>query len=440
MKKLAIALLSSILLFGCSQNETVSVPVSETTENAEITEVSTEPQTTKKSEITKVSTETKTTESVKITEVTTKTVTSQPKPRKKDNLSVICKTDSVKVQINGEDIQTIELDYTPTSKDIIKKDFNYDGEKDIFICEENNKYYGTYRLYEPENNSFRKADEFAVDDGRAPLFEIGAYGRLKYSTGGWITTRHYEYLWENASLNLVGLTEEFDNGLRCVKETYEFDDDGNKVMKLRLRYSNGELVDREESPRYFVVDGENVFVMREGQLVDTLPSHDLCEKIDARRGRDCPDLVIYPPEHYISCEDYNNDGFMDAAVPYEFNEYTSVESYDYYRFDPETNKYVQWDELNRIGAPLLKAEYDSRLGVQCDLYRREKQKFYTDDYNEYFYFWHGDKLATYARILHYDIVLNEIHKYDHKEALYKYDANGNEYYSEELPVPDDGSP
>ena len=60
------------------------------------------------------------------------------------------------------------------------------------------------------------------------------------------------------------------------------------------------------------------------------------------------ELDYSPIREYISADDFDFDGYTDIFIPSEHSGISGT----YYRYNPETEQFEEWDELNEFGYKL----------------------------------------------------------------------------------------
>ncbi len=119
------------------------------------------------------------------------------------------------------------------------------------------------------------------------------------------------------------------------------------------------------------------------------------------------ELDYCPIRAYISAEDFDFDGYTDIFIPSE----RSGISGTYYHYNPETEQFEEWNELNKIGYKLT-VNSDNTLTVTSYLEYGDVSTKYK---------WNGDKLNLVERC--------ETDA-DNNKIWYYIDENGNEFLSE----------
>ncbi|MDE6665082.1 MAG: hypothetical protein K2K14_02685 [Ruminococcus sp.] len=112
-----------------------------------------------------------------------------------------------------------------------------------------------------------------------------------------------------------------------------------------------------------------------------------------------------PIRKYISAEDFDFDGYKDIFIPFEHSGISGT----YYHYNPETEHFDEWDELNKIGY---------KLTVNTDNTLTITSYFEYGDISTK-YQWNGDSLEPIALIdYHYS-------KNGYINDLYEYQPDGS---------------
>ena len=140
---------------------------------------------------------------------------------------------NVEFMVNGEIVDTLKLEYTPDTNNIVVGDFNYDNYNDIFIPYENSgssTIYGDYYCYIPIENNFTKSNELAKV-GRILTIDGDSILSEKYDD----TYKNYlmEYKWTNGKLNPFKKTETYTSTEDYQEHTniYAYTEDGSEYLE-----------------------------------------------------------------------------------------------------------------------------------------------------------------------------------------------------------------
>lgn len=379
MKKLLFLLLIAVMLCGCSENTISSSE--ETAESTTASEIQTE-------------TETTTAVTTKIPETTTTT------PR-------ICRLtynvteNGISLKMDGKNAQSIELGYSPKNDYISAADFDFDGYQDIFIPFEDSYRDGCYYRYNPETEQFESWDKL---DEIGYVMETDGNDTLLLKMYSMTGEKYFTYKWTNGDPCPVLLSHYYYTSEGAVDDYYEYTSDGSRILFERhlINPSNGvryKTYTRDELV-YFSVKANGIDVLRDGKVLQTIEGDYLCE-LDLAAKRVYSEMPVkeieyldkygyYVPEDFLKTTDFDFDGFDDLFIPTNHLSDTGV----YYRFDPKTECFYEWEELNQIGESVYTENEDEALIFsRYDADRREAEKCV--------YQWENDSLVRVSRELTY---------------------------------------
>lgn len=118
-----------------------------------------------------------------------------------------------------------------------------------------------------------------------------------------------------------------------------------------------------------------------------------------------PEISYFETQQSVA-SDFDFDGYDDLYVP----DYDGLHG-TYYRYNPDTEHFDVWDELNKIGRLL-------NVGMSENVRIGRILSLDTDDSQRFIYKWNGDKLNMVER--------RETDKNNNTETWYYIDENGNE--------------
>lgn len=357
MKKILLSLSLAVLLFCSCSHNTVSSPE----EKSKIT-ITSEKQT----EV-EVSAEI----SGQITESTTE-----------NRLAYSVTESGISLKMNGKAIQSIELGYSPKDDYISTADFDFDGYKDIFIPFENSYMEGCYYRYDPDTELFESWDKLNEIGYVMEISDDDTLMMIKRSQTG---NKNITYKWKNGEISPVTLSYYYYTSNGAAHDFYEYTPDGNTVLFERQlinpdngakykTYTKDELV-------YFSVEPNGIDVLRNGKILQTIKG-DYFNELDLAARKERREIPIdppqyfdeydfYVPEDFLDTTDFDFDGYFDLFIPTDHLSSTGV----YFRFDPKTELFEEWDELNQIGNNLYVEEKDKYLiSYQYDKDRKEFEK------------------------------------------------------------------
>ena len=230
-------------------------------------------------------------------------------------------------------------------------DFDSDGYNDLYIPDYD-EIHGIYYRYNPDTDKFDEWDE--LNKISLPLKVDGKY--LKYHT----------------------------SDLKCNSET------------ILYEWKDGKLVQYQREKTYNTDDGE--------RYTDYFNSAD---ELFRRERTIFNEYRITAGKEKISVDDvdFDFDGYNDLYIP----DYDGINGI-YYHYNPDTEYFDEWDELNKIGK-LLTVGMSENITIGKVLF------FDTDDGQRFIYKWNNDKLNLIER--------RETDE-NNNMKLYYIDENGNE--------------
>lgn len=379
MKKLLFPLSLAVLLCGCSE-KTISLP-EETVEST----TASEPQT---------AAETTAAVTARIPETTTE-------PPRVVRLTYTVTENGISLKSDGKAAQTIELGYSPKNDYISAADFDFDGYQDIFIPFEDSYRDGCYYRYNPETEQFESWDML---NEIGYVMETDGDDTLLLKMYSMTGEKYFVYKWTNGELCPVLLSNYYYTSEGATDDYYEYSPDGSRILFERhlinpntsstyKTYTRDELV-------YFSVKADGIDVLRDGKVLQTIEG-DYLGELDLAARRVYSEMPMkeieyldkygfYVPEDFLKTTDFNFDGYPDLFIPTDHLSDTGV----YYKFDPETELFEEWDELNRIGESVYTENEDEALIFsRYDADRREAEKCV--------YQWENDSLVRVSRELTY---------------------------------------
>lgn len=371
MRNFLVPLLLVVLLCGCSE-KAISLS-EEMAESTTTSEMQTEPIST----------------TIIIPEPTTE-------PAPVGRLTYIVTENGISLKINGKDVQSLELGYSPKEDYISAADFDFDGYVDIFIPFKDSYMEGCYYRYNPDTEQFENWDKLneigyvmKIDDNDTLLKKMYSQEGSKYIT----------YKWKNDEISPVLLSHYYFTSKEAINDLYEYTPDGSTVLFERQlidsnnnakykTYTRDELV-------YFSVRENGIDVLRDGEVIQTIEG-DYFGELDlaARKVRreipiDPPQYLdeygFYVPEDFLDTTDFDFDGYFDLFIPTNHLSDTGV----YYRFNPETELFEEWNELNQIG----KKVYTVKGNEYLTSYHSNGSK----EFEKCIYQWENDSLVRVSR-------------------------------------------
>lgn len=402
MKKYAITLLCAALMCGCSDNSgsphADTEPVSTAAfDSAETTVTMTEAETT--------------------AEITTQAVT-QPAKKKVGYASYSITDERIELSMNGETVTTLTHDPPlPEHGSLTVHDFDFDGYDDVFIPDHYNGDWGTYYHYLPESREFVVWEEMFAHSSKAYLAEIGDDNTLTMTVYDIYSSQKYVDEWKDGKLSTISYDDQYYNEY-AITDHYEYR--GGEPVLVYRQYTNsntGAKFRYEEYPVYFRVTENSILVMQEEKLLQKIENVELyslveqLEEFNANKTVVTLDFGVTLPEHYINNVDFDFDGYKDLAYPID-NYYVGGKNvWTYFRYDPEAEQFVPWEELNEIG-DFLYIEDDETL---------TQYTMTTEPTISYSYGWEDGQLKLRTRK---ESLSDGDGGYD--EYIYEYDENGTD--------------
>lgn len=412
MKNFFILLSLVVLLCGCSE-KTISSS-EEIIEKQPASEIQTEPETTEA------------------------LVTSVPEPTTEPapvgKLTYTVTENGISLKMDGKAIQSIELGYSPKNDYISAADFDFDGYQDIFIPFEDSYMDGCYYRYNPAAEQFESWDML---NEIGYVMETGDDDTLLMTMYSQEGSKCITYQWENDKISPVLLSYSYFTSEGSVIDFYEYAPDGSRILFERQFMK--ETIGRDELI-YFSVKENGIDVLRDGRVLQTIEG-DFFGELDlaARKVRrelpiDPPEYLedygFYFPEDCLNTTDFDFDGFDDLFIPTDHLSAVGV----YYRFNPETELFEEWNALNQIGESVYtEKESESLISSHYDIDRKESEKC--------IYQWENASLVRVSRELSYYGADGERYTdyFDSTDTLIKrehllYDGYGHLKSAEEIEI------
>lgn len=414
MKKIVTLILCAGLLCSCADKKENSVSLAPV-ENS-VTECITEAVTDKTTEAE--------------TETTTEVKTEAPTEEYGKLFCIYSKT-GLTLKMDGVEKNFVELQHIPNAEQNVIADFNFDGYEDIFIplleLDELGRY-GNYWLFSPEKDLFYISQELAVADGVGYIMDIYQHNQLEMVEFNLYGKEVRFYEWQGDKLVPMYFNDYYYASSDDIIDRYEFDDNGEKILVSRtfVNPSNGAQYKTVENPIYFRVTDTTVDVMQGENIIQQLDNHNLPqlynELVDYVENYTAPaDTPIsggpqfLEIEKYLITKDFDFDGHNDLAIPTDFSCLNGKNTYVYYRYDPQTEQFVRWEELENKGHTLYM--FSDRFSDDKYIYAFAGS--YKDDESYYFeYRWFGDELKLTEKHIYYGNSNNA--------EVITYDENGNE--------------
>lgn len=258
----------------------------------------------------------------------------------------ICKRTStgIEITLNKLDQQTyfIPLKNMTDVQKIIVEDYDFDDTDDIFIDFGTAPEHGSYYRFDEENQIFKKWDYLNEISRTSPL-QLEENNRLSQSMTNPDGSTIIYYQWVNETLVPVLLTEYYFRSGACdIRDYYSYNETGEKILFKREYINDDMIIKTVDFPLYFHVDKTSVNVLQVDKIIQTIPDTGIYGLMEQSEKSD-------EPEKYLLQYDYDFDGYEDLGIPGNIPEYDKKENYRYYRYDPETKKYIPWQEMNQIG-------------------------------------------------------------------------------------------
>lgn len=353
------------------------------------------------------------------------------------SLRTDCK--SASVLRDGSLVCSVEFDApVKDEKNVLSVDLNADKFEDVFV------YYGGFRadcwLYDHESRSFVSAGKglpVAFADYRIDPSPVTCEADSDNKTVTVMQSCHSRtgstvYKWQSDRLVPESMSIRYntiEDGM--LVDNYIFDENGSRILDERqhIDYGTGECTASERDIEYFRVTDSSVDYMKGAELLQSIEAAglpDMCSEIladdsyrDIRTGVDYP--LPVPEKKMLSFDDFDFDGHGDLSIHTESVVTGESEKYVYYRYDSESGKYVEWDELDKLGEHCLIAFPDAK---EIAYYEEASD---TKNNNQYIYVWENGALKLVKRKEY--IRGRGIYK------LYEYDGSGNESYVKDVVLP-----
>ncbi len=355
-----------------------------------------------------------TTPSESITETTAETTT-----EKKKNFLVYSVTENkVELKLNKKVVQTIKLDYCPIRAYISAEDFDFDGYTDIFIPSERSGISGIYYHYNPETEQFEEWDELNKISYKLTIDSDNTLTTTSYLEYGDVIKK---YQWNGDSLEPVALIDYHYSKNGYINDIYEYQPDGSKILVERT-YINSEnnakykTLGRDEVI-YFEVTENSVNAMRDGKIIQSFENN-------AIYNHSLSSARHTPPEKYLDTSDFNYDGYEDLFIP------ETARTGTYYRFNPDTERFDEWDELNKTGDTFF-MEHDDKNYLRSIIYKDGTDYQYETLVRE----WQNGKLVPHHREVPYQSCRDYI---DMNGVIFRRDRNYQKISVDDVDFDSDG--
>ena len=306
-------------------------------------------------------------------ETSTENTTETTAPMTHGELTFICGDDGITVKMDGEECGVISPDYIPKAYELSVGDFNFDGYEDIYFPADETDTAGDYYIYQPDEKKLAVSDGFALSDGTSRRMEITQDDKLRLVEYAGNTEVNLFYSFTDGKITPVSLSEYYYTDTDNILDIYEFDGNGIKYLTERtyMNKDNGAAYKTDTDAEYITVTEDSVCIMRGRETVQEIPSADLIglnkKYIAAKRENsglaEIPEYLCYEPEKLLYREDMDSDGYEDLGIPEDLEDAGGSSKFTYYRFEPESGKYVIWDELNALGDCVVYTETTGELVV-----------------------------------------------------------------------------
>lgn len=327
------------------------------------------------------------------------------------SLSFTVTEKGVDVSRAGEILQTIEgefleelsfYDDVAPEEFLTVRDYDFDGYEDLFIPTLIGRPNtpGIYYRYNAETGLF---DEWEKLNEIGCLMNVNDDDTLTNNIGSSaVDHESITYKWENDVLKPISReTQYIGNDGEVYIDSFDYDNIGNETLVKRERaildedhnWLGTEEV-RIQSDYSFSVNEKGVDVIHDGKPIQTL---------------ECTPMN----ENMLISDDYNFDGYNDLFAITDIQDVKL--SGIYYKFNPETSMFEEWEELNRFG-------YSFDTGISSNVSIGKVLSYDTDDHERFIYKWEDDDLVLVEK----SITIIDKHNNKATTELYYIDADGNE--------------
>ncbi len=313
----------------------------------------------------------------------------------------------------------VDIENASEIVDITACDFDFDGIDDIFVNYE--KYgqalkKGRYFHFDPITDTYTDWDElneisesFLVDKQSDKTISVKFYSYYGDTT--------YYYKWKDSKpIPVLFLDYDLSSGYGIL-DHYKYDENNEKILYLRevQDISDDRTLETIDYPRYFHVNKTSVDVLKNGEIVQTIPDTRVYDYVEYLKEDYSKKVImeggVREPEKYIREYDFDFDGWNDICLP-EYHDETERTTYcKYYHFDAETETYIPWQELNGIGKYIYPYPDTKTL------------KSYDSSRSAYIYKWKNG-IPEIVQREEYEYV-DDSHTESYKH-IYDIDENGNE--------------
>ena len=285
----------------------------------------------------------------------------------------------VTLKSTGETVQVIEDRTFNDDTVLLYRDYDFDGFTDIVAKPKYSGTGGRFYRYDPDGCRFTEwsvlnelNEKHTIDIGGDVLI-VGYYTVYKDTKA--------DYVWDGSELYETDRTETYGSvsPRASVTDWFVTGSDGKRIL-IRRQYTNidnGAKFRTINYPVYFRTDNENVYIMRNEEVLQTIGGCRLSELAEEYNALDSPGKVFCDEDSLLSECDFDFDGDNDLFIA---DRYEVGKGFcgRYFRCDGE--KFTEWDELNSIGA-ILRQDWNG-----------EEQLYLMTSSDNYYYEWHDDKL------------------------------------------------
>ena len=235
---------------------------------------------------------------------------------------------------------------------------------------------------------------------------------------------HTIYHWNDTKLIPEKFIDFYFKGDYEVADYYEYKDNENKLLYGRKLFNpdSNTCIKKIDYPVYYEVQENAIIIMKNNAIIQIIENINLLElvkdlekRLEQLKKTRPVEGGIQAPEKYLETYDFDFDGYDDLFIPASLS---GTRTGVFYHFDPDTEQFELWEELNQIGVSLYPESKAKQLTAYC---------FETSGMNIYTYKWN-------EQMTHVNLIQREYsYKTDEDNTIteiYEIDENGNEILTE----------
>ena len=289
--------------------------------------------------------------------------------------------EEINLKIDDNFIQTI--DNISVNADIITEDYDFDGYDDIFIAETKGSPRGIYYHYDTLTGKFVVWEELNQFGWKLEIQDNQTLLMICYDYYG---STHTIYHWNDAKLMPEKFIDFYFKDDYEVADYYQYLDYENKLLYSRKLFKpdSNTCIKKIDYPIYFEVQENTIAIMKNNTIIQTIETINLLELVknleehlEELKKTTPVEGGIQAPEKYLETYDYNFDGYDDLFIPASLS---GTRTGVFYYFNPDTEQFELWEELNQISVALYPESKSKQLTAYC--FETSGMNIYTYQWNE----------------------------------------------------------